>query len=83
MPSITFAYRHSNRGRDESRKQDDKAETPSELEVIEPAAAAPKDKAKVETMAPEEAVADDKPVRRRKAPARKKAAAEVPIEAAE
>lgn len=73
-------HRNSRRDGGEARNKET-AETPTELDVIEPVAEAPKETIQADT--PEADMAEDKPVRRRKAPARKKAAAEPPVEAAE
>jgi len=75
-------HRNSRRSRDDhrgsaSKKSETNAETPEELEVIEPAAKSPKD------AEPSEIDLDDASARRRKAPSRKKAEVEAPVEAAE
>ena len=67
--------RNNRRDRDENRKTEDKAETPSELEVIEPKADGDDEVLEMS--------GEDKPARRRKAPARKKSDVEDTIEAAE
>jgi len=72
--------RNNRRDRDETRKTEEKAETPSELEVIEPSAAAQKTGVTAQS---DETTSEDMPARRRKAPSRKKSDAEETIEAAE
>jgi len=75
-------HRNSRRDRNDSRKPE--KEAPTELDVIEPVTDAPKVKAKKpKADTSTEVSAEESADRRRKAPSRKKAPVDTPVEAAE
>lgn len=81
-------HRNNRRDRDEVQTSDDTAETPSALEVVTPKADVPKVKSEKKPRKPkaEAETADateEKPKRRRKAPARKTSSEDEAVEAAE
>lgn len=80
--------RNNRRDRDETIASDENSETPSALEVVTPKADAPKVKLEKKARKSKEDVAideaaDEKPKRRRKAPARKASSEDEAVEAAE